>query len=72
MAIICDNYDGDVTFTVDLVALPIAIKAPMVFIGSGALGLLGPTVNDLIFINTAEAAAKVTVLAVRDAIPEGE
>jgi len=43
----------------------------MVFIGSGALGLLGPTVNDLIFINTAETAAKVTVLAIRDAIPEG-
>jgi len=72
LAIVCDNYDGDVAFTVDLVALPITMNAPIVMIGAGALSLFGPTVNDLIFTNTAEAAAKVTVLAVRDAIPEGE
>ncbi len=71
LAIVCDNYDGDVAFTVDLVALPITMNAPIVMIGAGALSLFGPTVNDLIFTNTAEAAAKVTVLAIRDAIPEG-
>jgi len=60
-----------VSFTVDEGVTPVVVDAPIVLIGSGALGLLGPTVNDLIFINTAETAAKVTVLAIRDAIPEG-
>lgn len=59
------------SFTVDEGVTPVVVDAPIVLIGSGALGLLGPTVNDLIFINTAETAAKVTVLAIRDAIPEG-
>jgi len=46
------------------------IDAPMVFIGAGPLGLLGATVNDLIFTNAnVETDAKVTILAVRDPNP---
>jgi len=56
--------------TVDLDETPILMSAPMVFIGAGSLGLLGATVNDLIFTNTnTETDAKVTILAVRDSNP---
>ena len=72
LAIKCNNYDGDVSFTVDEAVTPVVVDAPIVLIGSGALGLLGATINDLIFTNAnTETDAKVTILAVRDAIPEG-
>ena len=72
LAIKCNNYDGDVSFTVDEGVTPVVVDAPIVLIGSGALGLLGATINDLIFTNAnTETDAKVTVLAVRDAVPEG-
>lgn len=66
-----DNYEA-LSFTVDLVATPIVLNAPMVLIGAGAVALLGVTQKEFTFTNaSATTDANIKILVARQAEQEG-
>jgi len=68
LIIISDSYE-DLTFTVDEAATEFTLDGPLMLVGAGNIGMLGATVNNLIFTNANATTAKnVTILVVRDAI----
>lgn len=68
LIITADSYE-DLTFKVDEVVTVRTLDGPLMLVGAGNIGLLGATVNDLIFTNANVTTAKnVTILVVRDAI----
>ncbi len=71
MIITAQSY-ADLTFTVDADVTVHTLDAPLPLIGAGNIGLLGATVNDLIFTNAnAETDNMVTILVARTAIEPG-
>jgi len=72
LMITSSNYTGDVSFTVDEEVTEFVLKAPMLLIGPEQIGLLGETLNALLFTNAnATADATVSVLVVRTATAPG-
>lgn len=68
LMIIADSYE-DLTFTVDEAVTEFTLDGPLMLFGAGNIGMLGATVNNLIFTNANVTTAKnVTILVVRDAI----
>lgn len=66
------NYTGDVSFTVDIGVTEFVLKAPMLLVGPEQIGLLGATLNVLLFTNAnATTDATVSVLVVRTATVPG-
>jgi hypothetical protein len=71
LIIIADSYE-DLTFTVDEVVTVRTLDGPLMLVGAGNIGMLGATVNNLIFTNANATTAKnVTILVVRDAVEAG-
>lgn len=68
---VAESYT-DLTFEVDAEAVTKTLDGPLMLIGSGNIGMLGATVNDLIFTNADDAADNmVTILVARTAIEAG-
>ena len=70
--IIAERYE-DLTYTVDEGITPFTLDGPLLLVGPGNIGMLGITVNDLVFTNAdALVDNMVTILVARTAIePEG-
>jgi hypothetical protein len=72
LMITTSNYTGDLSFTVDEEVTEFILKAPMLLIGPEQIGLLGATINALLFTNkNATTDATVSVLVVRTATAPG-
>jgi hypothetical protein len=70
LIIISDVYT-DLTFTVDAYQPVYTLDGPLMLVGKGNIGMLGATVNDLIFTNANGSTARnVTILVARDAVEE--
>jgi hypothetical protein len=68
---IAERYE-DLTFEVDAEAVTKTLDGPLMLIGSGNIGMLGATVNDLIFTNANVTEDNmVTILVARTAIEAG-
>lgn len=59
---------AELTYEVDGSGTAVALDAPLLLVGSGALGLLG-AVNTIVFSNASDADISVTLLVGRDATP---
>lgn len=69
--ITAERYE-DLTFTVDEEVTTKTLDGPLMLIGPGNIGMLGATVNDLIFTNAdSEDENMVTILVARTAIEPG-
>ena len=70
LAIRADRYASDVTYKLGAAANPaVALDAPHLFAGSGAVGLL-PAAPDHLFVSNASAQdVVITILTGRDATP---
>ncbi len=61
-------YDSGLTYTVnDAAGIPVALDAPQIFGGEGAVGLLDPAPASLFFSNAMDRDATVHILVGRDA-----
>jgi hypothetical protein len=70
LSVTSDVYDATLTYTVNAAANPpIALDAPQVFGGVGAVGLLDPAPASLFFSNALAQDATVQILVGRDATP---
>lgn len=68
MLIMSDNY-GNLTFEVDAYEVTYTLNGPMLLVGSGNIGMLGATCNDLLFTNAHGSIDRnVTILVARTAI----
>jgi hypothetical protein len=61
------NYSDNLTYTVTGGESDVALNAPQMFVGTGAVGLLGNTQNTITFTNGESSDIDVQVLVGRDA-----
>lgn len=65
--ITADSYSDDLTYTVSGGVTDVPLNAPQLFVGSGAVGLLGTTQNTISFSNGESSDIGVQILVGRDA-----
>jgi hypothetical protein len=63
------TYSDNLTYTVTGGEADVALNAPHIFVGSGAVALLGSTQNTITFTNGETSDIDVEILVGRDATP---
>ena len=69
LMITADSYGEDLTYTVTGGSADVALDGPQIFVGSGAVGLLGATQNTITFSNSDASSVAVQIQVGRDATP---